>query len=272
MEDKHLFLAHYGVSVDKGAPGRGSGRYPKGSGERPFQRDKQKQLEFKKEDYTRLSNQNEDVRIEKGSKVYNISVGTPRKISEGVYISTNPADRALYNYDHGDQYLRWLNPDSDLYDNEFTLKKDLVSPGKEARVNFFMDLAKTSPEKMADYLDYGKDKTVRYLLFFKKHVHSDTPDMEAWRKLGENQIRGFYSDFQERFGANKDIYNWGRSEYAKRLQANGYNSMIDDNDVGYSNSPMIVFNGGDILGSRKSTVLDPEKENERRALYESYKW
>lgn len=31
------YLAHYGVSVDDGAPGRGSGRYAKGSGERPNQ-------------------------------------------------------------------------------------------------------------------------------------------------------------------------------------------------------------------------------------------
>ena len=29
---------HYGVSIDDGAPGRGSGRYPKGSGENPLQR------------------------------------------------------------------------------------------------------------------------------------------------------------------------------------------------------------------------------------------
>lgn len=33
------YLMHYGVSVDDGAPGPGSGRYPKGSGERPFQHD-----------------------------------------------------------------------------------------------------------------------------------------------------------------------------------------------------------------------------------------
>lgn len=33
------FLAHYGVGPDDDPPGRGSGRYPKGSGERPFQHD-----------------------------------------------------------------------------------------------------------------------------------------------------------------------------------------------------------------------------------------
>lgn len=31
------FLQHIGVSIDDGAPGRGSGRYPKGSGENPYQ-------------------------------------------------------------------------------------------------------------------------------------------------------------------------------------------------------------------------------------------
>ena len=31
-------LEHYGVSVDNGAPGVGSGRYPKGSGDNPYQR------------------------------------------------------------------------------------------------------------------------------------------------------------------------------------------------------------------------------------------
>lgn len=32
-------LVHYGVSIEDGAPGRGSGRYPKGSGENPYQHD-----------------------------------------------------------------------------------------------------------------------------------------------------------------------------------------------------------------------------------------
>ena len=32
-------LIHYGVSIEDGAPGRGSGRYPKGSGENPYQHD-----------------------------------------------------------------------------------------------------------------------------------------------------------------------------------------------------------------------------------------
>lgn len=31
-------ISHYGVSVDNGAPGLGSGRYPKGSGDNPYQR------------------------------------------------------------------------------------------------------------------------------------------------------------------------------------------------------------------------------------------
>lgn len=34
---KEDYLIHYGVSIDDGAPGRGSGRYPKGSGENPYQ-------------------------------------------------------------------------------------------------------------------------------------------------------------------------------------------------------------------------------------------
>lgn len=31
------YLIHYGVSAEDGSPGRGSGRYPLGSGERPYQ-------------------------------------------------------------------------------------------------------------------------------------------------------------------------------------------------------------------------------------------
>lgn len=37
LPDEDLFLAHYGKSIEDGAPGRGSGRYPKGSGENPNQ-------------------------------------------------------------------------------------------------------------------------------------------------------------------------------------------------------------------------------------------
>ena len=35
--DEDLFLAHYGKSIEDGAPGRGSGRYPLGSGDNPNQ-------------------------------------------------------------------------------------------------------------------------------------------------------------------------------------------------------------------------------------------
>ena len=31
------YIAHYGVAADANPPGRGSGRYPKGSGARPYQ-------------------------------------------------------------------------------------------------------------------------------------------------------------------------------------------------------------------------------------------
>lgn len=37
LEEIKDCLMHYGVSVDDGAPGRGSGRFPKGSGENPYQ-------------------------------------------------------------------------------------------------------------------------------------------------------------------------------------------------------------------------------------------
>lgn len=37
LEEIRDCLMHYGVSVEDGAPGRGSGRYPKGSGENPYQ-------------------------------------------------------------------------------------------------------------------------------------------------------------------------------------------------------------------------------------------
>ena len=38
MEEMTDYLMHYGKSIKDGAPGRGSGRYPLGSGENPFQR------------------------------------------------------------------------------------------------------------------------------------------------------------------------------------------------------------------------------------------
>lgn len=39
-EIKHSELYHFGVSKKNGAPGPGSGRYPLGSGDRPFQSEK----------------------------------------------------------------------------------------------------------------------------------------------------------------------------------------------------------------------------------------
>ena len=42
------YLMHYGVGPDDDPPGRGSGRYPKGSGERPYQHDENKDAGEKK--------------------------------------------------------------------------------------------------------------------------------------------------------------------------------------------------------------------------------
>lgn len=42
------FLAHYGVGPDDNPPGRGSGRYPKGTGDRPFQHDPEEMAKRKR--------------------------------------------------------------------------------------------------------------------------------------------------------------------------------------------------------------------------------
>lgn len=55
-------LEHYGVSVDNGAPGVGSGRYPKGSGENPYQRN----VDFLSQVYKAREEGLSDVEIARG--------------------------------------------------------------------------------------------------------------------------------------------------------------------------------------------------------------
>jgi len=277
MEDKHLFLAHYGVSVDKGAPGRGSGRYPKGSGERPFQRDKPKFEEWVREH--KGGTQTDDVRIAKGTSVQNISVNGKRQIEPGkkMYVSYDPIDKLRYAGDYA-QFMKNFrnNYGTKVYRNELQTTQDLLSPGRERRKEEFYGLYRDDTNNIARYMaaqEIDRSKILR--LINKLPIDLTSRQAKHYMNLGQKELEKLYPTFTTYFGDRKDDkLSYGTDAYIARLKKAGYNSMIDDMDVGdYARSPLIVFDPDKSLSYVKGKPLTNKemRENSRNYLKENSK-
>lgn len=237
--DQANYIAHYGVGHLNGGH---SGRYPWGSGARPFQG----------------MDSATDKRITKGTRVQNISVNKPRTSDKYMYVSHEPVDKLKYSgmYAKGLKEAAYRkafkeNPREGgnhyhhIYKNEYDLAEDLVSPSAQRRIDAFTTLWRQNPEKMEQYLAENKISRSKLLSLLektpidimgietKKYANSTPKD------LGRN-----YAEFTRYFGDSlgNGENNWGRDAYIDLLQKQGYNGVIDDHDFGYAYAPFIAFN------------------------------
>lgn len=70
------YLIHYGVSAEDGSPGRGSGRYPLGSGERPYQ-DKASRISRIKSNWKKMPTKSKALAIATiAAPIASVAIGT----------------------------------------------------------------------------------------------------------------------------------------------------------------------------------------------------
>lgn len=151
-------LVHYGTP-------RHSGRYPYGSGERPFQSEDKSKVNKGVLEKQRLvkevlgqdlitedaksinkSNPNEAYGLKKGKTVQHIT-GIPfDKVREGqLYVSATEFDNALYSTFLG---LRLKSKGWDPQRVTLTLKRDLKVPSSKTQINIFHEMVKNNKKQI----------------------------------------------------------------------------------------------------------------------------
>lgn len=114
-------ICHYGVGAADNPPGRGSGRYPLGSGERPFQGGQQKLPSYKKVKTEQAH------KIPKGTKIYRVMSDPSKDSGSGsTYVTYQKPDRNFYR-----AYIPNRDNSKTVYEKTYKLKEDLKIPSQD---------------------------------------------------------------------------------------------------------------------------------------------
>lgn len=192
------------------------------------------------------------IRISKGEVVQHI-MSTPTKDMTNrdyLFVAATEADKKNYGGFFA-ALTKYRNKVDQMYKMELTAQTDLISPSKKERVQTFIEIYKEDPVKVSRQLaefnkrNYGGQykETVEELM--KKYQHMS---------MHELKNMGYYtyanSWFDQEAGTLKDM--------RKKLEARGYNAIIDDNDKRsfvQSQAPLIVFDVMNNLGDIKVSKL-----------------
>ena len=170
------YLMHYGVSVDDGAPGPGSGRYPKGSGERPFQHDPEMLAKKKKGLFSgiktalakrKANNQIDRYREYAQGLMSSSTVGNDKALREKYKKLVNADYDGYYNDDREKLVAEWKKFDEELIDkhvkakakSESLAKAREAKAAKEAReAEKAKAIASGDPEQISKWLSEMTDE------------------------------------------------------------------------------------------------------------------
>lgn len=270
-------LYHYGVSVKDGSPGRGSGRYPYGSGDRPFQdkliTKRQISIAEKGKDRSQFIDAH---KIPKGTKMYRTTVDL--EDADGpIYVTYLPSDRDYYRSTYASTEIsqRSENKNKNIYENVYVLKNDLKIPSRSDLTTAKEKILK-NPEtyykivneyirQKMDEVKYAKisDFTPEEIKKYKDYVQTvswylnrSTVDDRRWMMDNLTTSKIF------------------QKELSKELSKDGYNAIIDEHGVGSPSaggrregvSPLIIFNSNDLKKQSSSTIWDSGKSyNDNKA-------
>lgn len=230
------YLIHIGT--------KNSGRYPRGSGERPYQHDT----------------------LKKGTQISNIGVG-----DDGDYLKKKRD--AIYTYKTNDKwdskvykgpfsmYKKMTNPYASIswYEHKYKVNRDLSMPTEKQRFEEFVNL-------------YNKHKhiTVKDLKRTRKSMINNgihfTREIDKTVKLNKLRTTNEYKSAYNIFNRSMEEYNSHKStkKYMKTIR-NKYDAMVDDNNKKIYNEakePIIIFNPKDVLtsvGNKKISDIEIEK-------------
>lgn len=245
------YIIHYGVK-------RRSGRYPWGSGNRPYQslspmeqKGVRKKQELAEEVLgrklttgqakTKNQDDNRPIQMKKGESVQHITGIDFGKVRSGqLYVTATDYDNALYESFLSMNLLKkgW-NPAKVA----LTLKEDLNVPTSSKQKQVFSDMLKTDRKTvLSDIRDWLKSKGKD-----AKILNDAQNDSEALYDLFMNSV---------------EKPSNSQSNFYKRLRAEGYNGVLDDHDITGSwmqgRKPIILMDALNTVGDIKITDISKQ--------------
>lgn len=283
-------LYHYGMP-------RRSGRYPWGSGDRPYQSLPSKNVIRKSDMKKAWSGKrdpklNKDHTIKKGTLVYRVELGEDNiakgqdksRESRPVYVSYMPQDRVMWK-GAGLQSLNYQRLDKGpvkAAENTFKIKKDLKVAGRETIKDIIdenvsiMDAAKSCVESsirrnsdaiIREYItrnpeNYNSESASKYL----NKVYNDYLDEKYEQYSNEKDLGFLYYRKAWTLGTNKEI----KEKIIDILKDKGYDAMTDEAGVGGQSEsleripiqgvdPLIIFDSSETtMAYKKTSGIDPK--------------
>lgn len=235
-------LYHYGIK-------RRSGRYPWGSGDRPFQNSpsrKEANQALKGKGRPEIYRQRRT--IPKGTKVYR-STHDPNEKLTTAYVSYLDPDRDLYK---GGEIAR-RDRSKKVYEREMVLKEDLKIPSRQRVKDIVKQITDEDPKLIDDtikaILDYRipKDSVTYYEI--TTDWKTGKTDLKLYDKYVKDVINAVKDQSVDDAFANL-VGGLGHSNKLKnqlinQLKKEGYNAMVDEAGVGAHTpegvDPLIVF-------------------------------
>ena len=255
-------LMHYGVSKDNGAPGRGSGRYPKGSGKRPFQREGKEKRVFVSGSSKTQFDDNPYYRKELPKPIRD-ELDKFVKESAGIIVGDAPGiDRQVQDYLKSLDYQnvtvygpgkqvrynanpKWAArpidaPEFEEGSKEWLSKKDIAmtNDSTEGLAVILDEGAKATRKNVARMKEQGKEVKVYELSkeaqefdhwvdeLLDEATHSDASDEELYH-YGVGHLHGGHSG----------RYPWGSGKDSKQSQKVALNSSNKLIDASLNNAP-----------------------------------
>lgn len=261
------YLSHYGTPMH-------SGRYPYGSGERPYQSggpyiDVKKINKLSDRGY-RDQSLNRAHTIPKGTVMYRTSSNRNENLNGSTYVTYTKLDRNHYRT----SYVKNATGSDKEYEQKFTLKEDLKVPGRDELINAIEDVIKSESSKkevVNGWLDMAVPEGTLQRAQLKLYSGAKNWDeyvgssVEKFKKMPID--RAWFYTAQSLAKAPET-----KAKIIKNLQDKGYNAMMDEAGVGGTNgwekegiAPLIVFD------SAKSLAKDnPSKELKSRHMTKAY--
>ena len=216
-------------------------------------------------------------KIEKGTKFQRISTkaeSTPK--GDRAYLSYTERDNDYYT-EHMTDFRGGVK---NMYKVSYEAVKDIYVPKHERQVDEFLNLYRDKKVMVVDEIseELSRRQTTslldakpEYISLGKDYIHNTYKQLykEEIDKFDKNnQLRDLgYQYFMMAYSNTPKI----RAEYQKRLKDQGYNAIVDDNDVRYNDmfkgkpeKSVIVFDPKDNLKISGSTKLTQKEYNKAK--------
>ena len=254
---------------------RRSGRYPWGSGDRPYQSVKSALKGKNRDEYF-----TSERIIPKGTKMFRTSTNPNEQfLNKSKYVTYLDPDRDLYK----GGWIRYKD-NKDTYEYQMTLKDDLKIPSRETFKETLKDVLDNNPDLFRQSIDnywtmkIPENSSLRLRIitaedgslnsYFWKEFLND-----AWDDMSHIPIKEQWRKIVATFGMSTEL----KESMVNELKSKGYNAMVDEASVGGGDNwaiegvdPLIIFDSS-VLEVDKVSPISSKEENKSLNNYQKWK-